>query len=162
VLTLLAFAANLYMAPWIAIGNIKPDLVLLLMLFYFFRVNWKRAPLIAVFLGLFRDVFSTRLFGVETLALGLATWITSAFVGKFEREDPLLMIPIAWIFCVLYEIIAWTTLRVIGETSAVWQHLPSLFWVTAYTALALPFAIRCCELFVRSSSRRRPEAGFFR
>ncbi len=161
-LVFLVFFLSLYFtAPVLSIRGIQPDLWVLLLLFYAFRVDWKKAPLFAFTLGLLKDFLSIRFFGLETFTLGAAAILLSFVLGKVERDDPLNFVVSAFLFSLLYE---WMLCAGFALTSGSYALLPYFFarsfWTAVYTVAVFPFAFLIFQYV--AEDRRFYERGAFR
>jgi rod shape-determining protein MreD len=76
--------------PTISLGNVKPDLLVIVLFFFSLRYGVMPGIFVGFFLGLGQDLFSPSLLGQNALAKTL----TGAFIGLFNervmRTDPLI------------------------------------------------------------------------
>ena len=161
-LVFLVFFLSLYIvAPVLSIRGIQPDLWVLLLLFYAFRVNWKKMPFFAFFIGLLKDFLSTRFFGLETFSLGILAILLSYVMGKVEREDPVTFVVSAFLFSLFYE---WMLCAGFVITSGSYTLLPYFFlrsfWSAVYTVAVFPPAFLVFQFF--TEERRFSDGGAFR
>lgn len=138
----LVFFLSLYVVtPVVNVRGIGPDLWVLLLLFYAFRIDWKRSPLFAFSIGLLKDLLSAHFFGLETFALGASAILLSYVLGKVERDDPLIFTVSAFLFTLVYE---WIVCAGFALTSDAVPLLPYFlarsFWSAVYTVAVFPFA----------------------
>lgn len=161
-LVFFVFFISLYVTgPLLSLHGIQPDLWVLLVLFYAFRVEWKRVVLFAFFIGLVRDFLSTRFFGLETFTLGFSAIVLGFALGKVERDDPLTTSVSAFLFSLLYE---WMNCVGWAVTGGDYALLPGLlirsFWAAVYTVAVFPAAFIVFQHM--TEERRFSEGGSFR
>lgn len=140
-MSLLVLVGSLYFLPYLGIQGVCPDGWVLFTLYYAFRVDWKRAPLLALAVGLFKDLMSLRPFGIEIFSLGCVTLILSYVLGKLDREEPVIQVTAVVLFSLLYEVLRTVSLGFLGG----FEILPSdvavrPLGVALYTLVAYPAA----------------------
>lgn len=69
------------------IFGFRPDLFLIVIVFWAFVINRHTAPQIAIVLGLIRDFFATGFFGAETLSYFLCAVFISVVSLKLNRQN---------------------------------------------------------------------------
>ncbi|HNV85839.1 MAG TPA: rod shape-determining protein MreD [Candidatus Omnitrophota bacterium] len=133
--------ASLYLFPSFAIGGIKPDFLLLFLIFYSFRISWKQAPLVAFLIGIIKDVFSVRVFGLETFSLVSSGFLARYLMGKIEREDFLILVSGGFVYAMFYESVCAAEYAFLERSFAVFSaQLVRGFWSALYTVCFLPLA----------------------
>ncbi len=154
VLTVVTFFLDLYIAPFLTINGIKPDLWILLLLFYAFRVDWKRAPILAFGIGLMKELLSTRFFGIEIFSLGIPTLLLSYLIGKVEREDPIILISSAAIFSFAYELLSLASFVYLkGAYALLVDLLIRALWISLYTIVSFPLFFSFLEYLASPRAR---------
>lgn len=138
-LVFLVFFLSLYLLPFFAVRGVKPDLGVLLVLFYAFRVDHKKAPLFSFGVGFLKDLFSTRFFGIEIFSLGFVTLLLSYVLGKVEREEPINLVVSTALFSVLYEILACASYIFLNGDYSLWPEFVIMsLWRSLYTVAVFP------------------------
>ena len=100
-----ALLIQLLLLDYVKIAEAKPDLLVLLVVFFaiFFGPGiGLEAGLVS---GLFKDIYSLDIFGVNTLALALTGLIAGIVSPKFFRESKLTQAMFVFTFSVFYMVI---------------------------------------------------------
>lgn len=146
-LALITFFLSLYMMPFLAFRGIQPDLWIVLILFYAFRVNWKRVPAFAMAVGCLRDLLSVRVFGVEIFALGVSALLLSYVVGKIERELAWILLASAFLFSLFYDLLRLGTVAYFSAGFELeWLHVARSAATAFYSTAVLLLAFSLFEL----------------
>ncbi len=77
---------ELSLIPLFSIGQIKPDLFLIFIAFYAFRINWRRVVTLAFFVGLIQDLLTNSFFGLETVSFIGGALLLRFFALRFDRD----------------------------------------------------------------------------
>ena len=77
---------ELSLLPLVTIGQIKPDLFLIFIAFYAFRINWRRVVTLAFFVGLIQDLLTNSFFGLETASYVGGAILLRFFALRFDRD----------------------------------------------------------------------------
>ncbi len=162
ILVLVVFFLSLYAIPFFKIREIQPDLWILLVLFYAFRVDYKRAPLFSLGIGLLKDILSTRFFGLEIFSLGMVTILLSYVLGKIERDEPVNLIVSAVVYSLLYEMLACAGFVFLnGSYDLLPEFLARSCWRSFYTVVSFPLAFPFFEA-IAEGRRKILYGGAFR
>jgi len=147
-IVLLTSLASLYLFPLFAICGIKPDFLLLFLIFYSFRVSWKQAPVLAFLIGAIKDILSVRVFGMETFALVSAGFLARYLMGKIEREDFLILVSGGFVYSMFYEFVCAAEYAFFERSFTVFSsQMVRGFWSSLYTVCFLPAAFVFFEKF---------------
>ncbi|MDP2929977.1 MAG: rod shape-determining protein MreD [Candidatus Omnitrophota bacterium] len=97
-----AFLIQLLFLDYVKIAQVKPDLMALLVIFFsiFFGPGIGLEAGFAA--GLFKDIYSLDIFGVNTLTLSLTGLAAGIVSPKFFRESKLTQTMLVFIFSALY------------------------------------------------------------
>jgi len=122
-------------------------------IFYSFRVSWKQAPLVAIGVGILKDILSLRMFGIETFALVSAGILASFVMGVVEREESVILMTGAFLYSLFYEWVCAAEYAFISRSFAVFSEQAVCgFWNSLYTVLFLPLIF---PVFERIAAGRR-------
>lgn len=72
--------------PILTVGQIKPDFFLIFLVFYAFRINWKRIVTLAFFVGLIQDLTTNSFFGLETASCVGASVLLRFVAIRLDRD----------------------------------------------------------------------------
>ena len=135
----LTFFLTVYFVPFLNLGGMAPDLWNLLILFYAFRVDWKKVSMLALAAGWMKDLISLRFFGIEIFSLGILSLLLNYAVSKLEREDPLIGILCVFLFCLLDEWLSvGSVLFLKGQAAFCLPLFTRGFWSAVYTLAVYP------------------------
>lgn len=149
----LTFFISLYLVPFIAIRGCRPDLLLLFVIFYSFRVSWKQAPFVALGIGVLKDLLSLRMFGIETFALVAAGVLASFVMGVVEREESVILMTGAFLYSLFYEWVCAAEYAFVCRSFSVFsEQAVRGVWNSLYTMLLLPLLF---SFFERIAAGRR-------
>ena len=74
------------LAHYFSLGEAKPNFPFLFLVFYAFRVQWKRLVTLAFGLGLALDLLTNVHFGLQTASLVVGAVILKFFAVRFDRD----------------------------------------------------------------------------
>lgn len=95
-LTLLGLVLQATFFTGFTIAGVKPDLVLILVVFNSLFQGHKEGTLAGFFLGLFEDLYLGRFLGMNALAKGLTSLVSGWLAARTFREN--LLVPVLAIF----------------------------------------------------------------
>lgn len=151
-LAILLFAA-FYSVPFISIRGVVPDVLVLFVVFYCFRISWKTAPWVGVGVGFLKDMFSTHAFGLEMFALGWTSLLASLVIGQIEREDGFLLMLTAFFFTFIYNVIFVLALSYLrAEPLLISHHFWKITGASFYNMLFCPVLFFLFEMFAVEKS----------
>jgi rod shape-determining protein MreD len=141
---------ELSLIPALSIRMVKPDLFFVFLVFYAFRVNWHRVTVLALMLGLLKDLFSNSFFGLETASFTVAAVLLEFLAVQFDREKRLIqclsLFAFSWVAMLVYSFLS----SVVQADLAVDSHLTSTMFVAAlYTTLVALALFPFLEKWVR-------------
>ncbi|MBI1977591.1 MAG: rod shape-determining protein MreD [Candidatus Omnitrophica bacterium] len=120
---------ELSLLPLFSILQIKPDLFLIFLTFYAFRIDWNQIIPLAFLLGIVQDLVTNSLFGLETASYVGGAMLLHFFAVRFDREKR--WIQLASLFCV-----SWLILILFSVFSILMEgHRIPLEWVFTKTFL---------------------------
>jgi rod shape-determining protein MreD len=91
IMFILAVILQLTLVKYIEILNWRPDLILIVLVFFSLRFgpNWGMS--VGFFLGLIQDLISTHFLGLATLSKTVAGFISGSLAGKFAARTEYLL-----------------------------------------------------------------------
>ena len=102
---------ELSVVPFFSVGGIKPDLFFVFLVFYAFRINWKRVIGLALILGLIKDFLTNSFFGLEAASQTAGAVLLQFLAMRFDRDKPWIQLAalfsFSWFALVLYSAAAW-------------------------------------------------------
>lgn len=123
----------------LAVAGVKPDLVLILALFYSIFRGPLPGGLAGFFLGLLEDLYVGRLIGMNALAKGLTTLLSGWLAERAFREN--MLVPIITLF--LGSLFNQFVFLLLGKVGGLDWPLSLWFWkglpVAIYNACLVPF-----------------------
>ena len=88
---------ELSLLPLLTVGGIKPNFFYVFLVFYAFRINWKRLVALSLMVGLIQDFMTNSFFGLETASVVGAAILLRFLAMRFDREKA--WIQLASLFC---------------------------------------------------------------
>ena len=87
---ILLFAVLLWfefsLSPFFTVAGVKPGFLLIFLVFYTFRINWKRVASLAFLAGFSRDLLANSFFGLETASYVCGSILLRFLAGRFDRQ----------------------------------------------------------------------------
>ena len=142
--------------PLFSVGQIKPDFFFMFIVYYAFRIDWKRVVSLAFLVGLLEDLMTNSFFGLETASYVGGAILLRFIAIRFERDK--LWIQLASLFC-----FSWTALILFLVVSALihgrflldeWG-LVKTFLISAYTTAVGSLAFPLFEKWLRPALKQR-------
>lgn len=128
---------ELSVLPFFSVWGVKPDFFFVFLVFYAFRINWKRVIGLAFMLGLAKDLLTHSFFGLEAASLTAGAVLLQFLAVRFDREKKWVwlagLFSFSWFTLIAYSLAAWAAgapYRWAGGT------VHQSFWIAAYTTLA--------------------------
>ena len=150
---IVAFMAQLLFLDYVKIGGAKPDLFVMLVVFFsifFGPVLGIEAGLVS---GLFKDIYSLDIFGVNTLTLSLTGFIAGVVSPKFFRESKFTQAMLVFAFSILSMIVHYYALSIMSKTVNVGLaeylfslFIPSSLYTSVLSVFIFPFLINAYGL----------------
>lgn len=125
--------------PYLTVGGVTPNLILVLAVLYAIFKGPKRGTLMGVVLGLIEDIYLGRFFGMNALTVGLTSCIVGWFAQRAFREN--IMVPIlAMLSATLFnELIFLCVGKIVGMSWGwdlfLWRAIP----LAVYNTCLVPF-----------------------
>lgn len=136
---LLLYVMDLAVVSIFRIGEIKPVLLYMLVLYSAFQMDWKTLLPVVCIAGLLRDLISLQTFGIETSSLVLGTVLLDLLVQKLERGIWILRVFIAFLFCTAVLVLNLILSNFFNqEPGFSWHVLLTILATAFYTACLLP------------------------
>lgn len=135
-ITCIIFALlQMLVAPRIAIGNVSPDFMLLLVAYFAIDRKAEQGAMVGFLVGLFQDLFNPELLGLNALTKSVVGYGLSVAGSKTRPDNPLLMAALVMAAALandLLYLLFFTGLH-LGKTLILWTtvSVPS----AVYTAL---------------------------
>ncbi|MDD5432210.1 MAG: rod shape-determining protein MreD [Candidatus Omnitrophica bacterium] len=122
--------------------NVKPDLLLISVVFagLFFELKW--AFLFSIIAGLFKDIFGTTSIGINVLLFPTWSFLIAQLKRQVSFEDSFMRMALLFVVCFLQNLITGLALGFFGEFTPLGVFLKILFISSIYTALLLPVISR--------------------
>ena len=102
ILALIVVAFEIFFGRSLQIFGVRPDLFLIFIVFWSFAVDRRSAPVVAIILGLIRDIFASGFFGSETFSYFLAGFLVSIISLKIERQNFLMKGTTCFVFSLVH------------------------------------------------------------
>jgi rod shape-determining protein MreD len=143
-----AFLAQLLFLDYIKIAGAKPDIFVLLVVFFAIFFGPGAGAEAGLVSGLFKDIYSLDIFGVNSVLLSLTGLIAGMLSPKLFRESKLIQLPLVFVFSVLYMTIHCFISSLISKTTYVTLPdylygliLPSSFYTAVLSLFLYPILI---------------------
>ena len=155
ILLLLAWV-ELSFLPACSIQGIKPDFFFSFLVFYAFRIHWKRVVALAFLIGLIQDLLSNSFFGLQTASyVGGATLLRFCAI-RLDRNK-------LWIQLVSLFLFSWFTLNLYLGGSFLIQNygvfdqwiFTKTFLIAVYTTAAGAFLFPLFEQWLKPVIREK-------
>jgi len=148
IISIAAFLIQLLLLDHIKIAGAKPDLLVLLVVFFAIFFGPGIGAEAGFIYGLFKDIYSLDLFGVNIVPLSLLGIITGVLSPKLFRESRLTQLLLVFISSVLYMIIHYFVSSLILKISYATLPeyltgliLPSSFYTAMLSLILFPVLI---------------------
>lgn len=129
---LAAFLIQFYLSGYITIKGIRPDFLLMVVIYVAMRSGSTVGVVVGFVMGLLEDLLSAgSLFGLAPLTKSLTGFLIGRLQGKFPRMSPLIF-HMAWILIVLVHFFLYVYVRF----QSVYESSQSEFWLTWLYAVA--------------------------
>lgn len=92
---------EIFLGRSLEIFSVRPDLFLILIVFWAFCIDRQSTVQIALILGLLRDIFSTGFFGIETISYFLIGCLAALVSLKVSKSSPWMRAVALFIFSLL-------------------------------------------------------------
>jgi rod shape-determining protein MreD len=102
-LILFVFILQTTIVPVIAIFGVKPDLILLVLVFFAFKTDVIPAVFTGFILGLAQDFYSPEVLGLNALVKSLAGFIAGFFNEKVMRIDPIFQLALLFLIFIIHD-----------------------------------------------------------
>lgn len=122
--------------PAISVKGAAPDLMLLLIAFYAFAIDYRDVVWVGFFLGLCRDFLSHSFFGLETASFVSSALLLQYAVMEFNRGDYFVTLLGVFLFLIValsIPVLLMIAVRGTGQAAAVF---PRVLFISVYTTVA--------------------------
>lgn len=137
ILALIALVLQTSVASWVQIHSVRPDLLLVLAVFYALWGPWPEGAIAAWLLGLLADLHSLDRIGLHALCFGLAALAIVYVRQVVFRDHAVTQIAITFVFAVLVHLLA-GAYRSWGGSGEAGVFTPALL-TGVYTAIVAPY-----------------------
>lgn len=124
-LLLLIVPLEIFLGRHLEVFSMRPDLFIVLIVFWAFVVDRRIILQLALFLGFFRDIFSSGFFGVETLSYFLVGCLILSISLKIEKQSAWIRLAVLFLSSLVYLCIFFLINQLLMEEG----RIPSSFWV---------------------------------
>lgn len=121
--------------------SVKPDLLLGFVVVSSVLLNWKIALLFGAIAGVFKDLFGSSGFGINTFLLPLWSFLIFKLSRKIAIEDPVALSVTAFVIVLFNDIVSRVLFFSFGRYVSPGVFLKVALLESAYTAIALPLVI---------------------
>ena len=156
----LAAVVQTAIVPALAVDDIRPDLMICLVVFGSLRARWQDMLAANCVLGLLKDVYCAAPIGTFGLLFLLAGLLLSLAGRHVFSEHPLVQIAAAFVAALACDAAAAGLLKVLHDLPTAAPLLERALWGAVYTALAAPIVAwlmrrpaRWLSLPVRTAAR---------
>jgi len=129
---------QLSVLPSINFFNIKPDILLILVIFFNLYFSFKKGLIIGSLCGLLKDVFSSSVFGLNLLSFIICIFIIKRIKKYIYKEDYLIRISIVFLISFINSIIYCVFRAAFFNLAFYVSFLLIIFLESIYTALISP------------------------
>ena len=102
---------ELSLLPFFSVWGVKPDLFFVFLVFYAFRINWKRVIGLALILGLAKDFLTHSFFGLEAASHTAGAVLLQFLAVRFDRDKRWVQLAglfsFSWFTLMVYSVMAW-------------------------------------------------------
>lgn len=128
------------------IFNVKPDLLLIsaIIASLAFKFHW--AVFLSIFAGLFKDAFSTGIFGINTLLFSLWCFLIAKVTRKLSLEDDIMRIALIFLVALFHHIIMGLLFLYLGKPIALGIFMRIITIESIYTAAVSPLVFKMLKL----------------
>ena len=165
IILLLAVIFQTTLVPFLALGGVTPNLVLVLILFLVIFKDFQEIWWLVILAGLFLDLFSGLPFSLISLSLlitayliywfnrsvfsGAKIWLVAALIALGSLFYNFILIAMAKLFTLIN-----LSQKVIYSNIFSWDYLITLFLVVAYNLFALFFIYGIKKIFYQKQGAR--------
>ncbi|MBI4395224.1 MAG: rod shape-determining protein MreD [Candidatus Omnitrophica bacterium] len=101
---------ELSLLPFFSIRQIKPEVGLIFLVFYAFRINWKSVVKLAFLIGILEDLITNSFFGLHTASYMGGALLVQFFAIRLDREKRWIhlasLFSVSWFSLLLYLLFA--------------------------------------------------------
>jgi len=135
--------AQLSIADFFKVFGVKPDLLLICVVFASLNFNLRWALIFSVFAGVFKDVFSANTFGLNTLLFALWSFLIVRLAREISIDDEILRAILILAAVALHNIICGLVFIYCGKFIPPGIIVRIVLIESVYTALVSPLVFRC-------------------
>jgi rod shape-determining protein MreD len=122
--------------------GVKPDLLLISVVIGSLVFGFKRAFILSVFAGVFKDALGVNIFGINTLLFPLWSFLIARLNREITIDYNLVRIALAFIISLIHNTITGLILIYSGSVIPPGLFLRIVFLQSVYTALILPLVFK--------------------
>lgn len=135
---LLIWLAQLLLADFLSIGTIRPDFLVILVLYWSIKYGRTTGTIAGFLIGLLIDLSGTAsYFGLSPLIYSVTGYLGGYLMGTYSRLNPIYF-SISWIAILIFQFLIFC----VFQYQDIWIINPQLFWVKWFgtTIYTLSFA----------------------
>ncbi len=124
---------NALLGRWLGIGEWKPDLLLIALVYLGMTSGATPAILVGFIVGLYQDLYAAELLGRHALAKVWVGFLVGSVAGKIQIEQAYIQASMLFSACLLHEIILLVAMGggVTGVFKAIWlRAVPTALYTT--------------------------------
>lgn len=145
---------------WLKLWGVKPDLVLIVVLYAAFWKGSRRGAIVGFAGGIVEDIASGGLIGANAFAKLVAGFLFGISRRKFYVESFKIQVITAFLGTFLSQLIFFLLVQVCGEERPL-SSLKMLLPLACYNAMLAPLIFRCMRKIVKERyDRSKPDRGF--
>lgn len=144
---------QLTLLNYFKIFNIKPDLFLVCMVVASLLLELQPAIILSLFAGLFKDSFSSNLFGINTVLFALWSFLILKLNRKIALDNNFLRMGLVFMVALLHNTLSGITLLYLGRGIPLGIFLRTVLIGSIYTALAMPLVFSIIKRFIFNNYR---------
>ncbi len=131
-LLVLAVFTQLILGEWIQIRGIRPDFLLILLIFWAWNEGWKEGLIVGFIIGILKDILFSPLLGLNAFALLLSGFLVGEVRDKIYGENVFLFLIIVGLVSILNEVIISSWLSIFHISSFLKGFPVFLIFISLY------------------------------
>lgn len=139
VLIVLFAILNVTVFPFISIYDIKPDILIIAVLFFSLYGGFTVGATLGLFAGLIKEIFTGGVFGTEVLFLSSLGIFFGYNFSKFYREKAITQLILTFSSCLCYSLFCYFFLKFIRNIKGI-SFIDMSIWRFLWS-MALPFSL---------------------
>lgn len=133
---------------YIKILNVKPDLLMVSVVFASIFLGVRQALISSIFAGILKDTLSINALGINTLLFPLASFFIISLSKKISLDNNLIRMASIFIIMLINDVITRLIFLFLGNFISWGIFLRTAFMESLYTAFILPLVFKIIKLVV--------------